>query len=180
MTRRTRQIDDIEKLLNRIEAALVVQNPGTIYAADAFDGLRKTLLNSNKSRRAHISHLITLKDSIDRGASVELLSERVNDFLTELGVHFITDVSRAEHFIFDCDEHGPECVTPAVVDVGADGTEVTIREGHARRPLPTPTPTPATSDDAASPSSDEAPSETAETDAQNSEHNPEELKEEEQ
>ena len=95
-------------------------------------------------------------------------------------MHFITDVSRAEHFIFDCDEYGPECVTPAVVDVGADGTEVTIREGHARRPLPTQTTTPAASEDTASPSSAEASSETADTDAQDSERNPEELKEEEQ
>lgn len=146
-TRRARQIDDIAYLLNRIEAALVVQNPGTIHAAEAFDGLRKTLLYSAKSRRAHVSHLVALKDSIDRGASIELLSERVNDFLMELGVQYITDVSKSDHFIFDGDENGPECVTPAVVDVAADGTEVTIRKGHARRPTPTPTSMPAEPDD---------------------------------
>lgn len=171
MSRRARQIDEIAKLLNRIEAALVVQNPGTIYAAEAFDGLRKTLLNAAKSRRAHISHLITLKDSIDRGASVELLGERVNDFLTELGVQFITDVSRTEHFIFDCDEHGPECVSPAVIDVGADGTEVTIREGHARRPVAAPTPSPAASDDNGSAPPAEPPIETSDPDTTDTEPN---------
>lgn len=138
MTRRGRQIDQIETLLHRIEAALVVQNPGTVLAAEAFDGLRKTLLHSAKSRRAHVAHLVSLRESLDRGAALELISERVDDFLAELGVYVITDTSREQHFVFDGDADGPECVVPAIIDVGVDGSEVTIREGQARRRTVTP------------------------------------------
>lgn len=131
---RRRQLDAIEKLVAEIAGALIVGNPGTGLAVEAYEGLGKQVRFSVKARRMHIAHLLSLKDSLDRGASLDLIRDRVDDFLIELGIQFVTDTSRSQHFIFDCDEDGPEVVTPAVIDIADDGAEVTIREGHARRP----------------------------------------------
>lgn len=131
-------------LLNRIESALVVRDPGSKISADAYDGLRKMLLQSSKNRRIHVSHLLSLSDSLNRDASMQLIKDRVNDFMTELGVTYWSDTSLAELFdVVEGDGSGLECIEPAVVERLEDGRIVEVRRGTARRvpglePVPTP------------------------------------------
>lgn len=121
-------------LLNRIETALVVRDPGSKISADAYDGLRKMLLQSSKNRRIHVSHLLSLSDSLKREASIDQVRDRVNDFLLELGVSYWSDTSLTE--VFDVVEgYGTslECIEPAVVEKLEDGRIVEVRRGTARR-----------------------------------------------
>lgn len=133
-------------LLNRIESALVVRDPGSKISADAYDGLRKMLLQSSKNRRIHVSHLLSLSDSLNRDASMQLIKDRVNDFMTELGVTYWSDTSLVELFdVVEGDGPGLECIEPAVVERLEDGRIVEVRRGTARRvPGPEPVPTPET------------------------------------
>jgi hypothetical protein len=121
-------------LLNRIETALVVRDPGTKVSADAYDGLRKMLLQSSKNRRIHVSHLLSLSDSLNRDASMQLIRDRVGDFMAELGVSYWSDTSQADLFdVIEGEGTVLECVEPAVVERLEDGRIVEVRRGTARR-----------------------------------------------
>lgn len=135
---RREQLDRIERLLERLDAAVVVREPGNARSAEAFDGLRKQIIQSGKSHRSHVAHLLSLEDSIERGANVSLVRDRVGDFLRELGIERTTDVRMADWFEV-VEGAGPllECIQPAVIE-RLDGNHVAlVRLGKARA-LPTP------------------------------------------
>jgi len=125
---------ELHSMVTQLTTLLIVRDPGNAQSADAYDGLRKTILQSAKSRRMHISHLLSLKDSLDRDASTELIKDRVNDFLNELGISYSSDTSVPDYFeVLDGEGDILECVVPAVVDTDADGNTVLITPGKARR-----------------------------------------------
>jgi len=138
----SQQLLDAVQLLQRLDAAVVVRDPGNARSAEAFDGLRKTVLASMKARRSHIAHLLSLSDSIERGASIETIGERVSDFLNEIGLRYVNDTTHADWFdVVEGEGEILECVTPAVVDESELGSML-IRAGTARRvPAPEPLPT---------------------------------------
>lgn len=128
------RLDRIEALLQRLDAAVVVRDPGNARSAEAFDGLRKLMIQSGTSRRSHVAHLLSLSDSIEREAPLELIRDRVNDFLLELGISRSTDVSRTDFFeVIDGEGSGLECVVPAVVERLEDGRVNLVRHGKVRR-----------------------------------------------
>ena len=71
------QLERIENLLNRLDSAVVVRDPGSARAAEAYDGLRKQITQSGKNHRIHTAHLLSLSDSLERGAGIELIRDRV-------------------------------------------------------------------------------------------------------
>jgi hypothetical protein len=131
------QLQRIESLLQRLDAAVVVRDPGNARAAEAYDGLRKSLLLSSKNHRAHVAHLLSLSESLERGATLELIRDRVNDFLFELGVRTVTEVIDPQLFeIVEKVEgsiNGYEVLEPAVVEQLESGELSPIRIGKARQ-----------------------------------------------
>jgi hypothetical protein len=128
------RLERIETLLQRLDAAIVVRDPGNARAAEAFDGLRKLMIQSGTSRRAHVSHLLSLSDSIERNASMDLIRDRVGDFLVELGISRTSDVSQPDFFeIVEGEGEILECITPAVIERFEDGRTNLVRHGKAKR-----------------------------------------------
>ena len=133
MSKRTRLIT-IEGLLQRLDAAVVVRDPGSTHAAEAYEGLRKQIMQSGKSHRIHTAHLLSLADSLERGADMELIRDRVSDFMEELGLKRIYDTGDSELFeIIEGEGSGLECIEPAIVEQLADGRRSVVRQGNARR-----------------------------------------------
>jgi len=133
MSKRTRLIN-IEGLLQRLDAAVVVRDPGSTHAAEAYEGLRKQITHSGKSHRIHTAHLLSLADSLERGADMELIRDRVSDFMAELGLKRIYDTGDSELFeIIEGEGSGLECIEPAIVEQLADGRRFVVRQGNARR-----------------------------------------------
>lgn len=129
-----RQLERIESLLVRLDAAIVVREPGSARAAEAYDGLRKQVNQASKNRRAHVAHLLALSDSIRRGADPELVSKRVEEFLLELGVGRTDSMENTEWFEVEGGEgDGLEVIEPAVIETTDDGTRTVVRLGRARR-----------------------------------------------
>jgi hypothetical protein len=129
-----KELQNISTLLERIDAALVVRDPGNSRAAETFDGLRKQLNQASKNRRIHVSHLLNLSDSIERGAEFQLVKDRVSDFLIELGISRLTDVSQTSFFeIKGGSGEYLKCTVPAVVETLDDGTVSLVRLGEAER-----------------------------------------------
>jgi len=128
------RLDRIETLLNRLDAAVVVRDPGNARSVEAFDGLRKLMIQSGTNRRSHVAHLLSLADSVERDAPSELIRDRVNDFLLELGISRSTDVSRPDFFeVVEGEGEGFECLVPAVIERLEDGRVNLVRHGQARR-----------------------------------------------
>jgi len=127
-------VQQIWALLERIDAALVTRDPGSARSAEAYDGLRKQVNQASKNRRIHVSHLLSLSDSIQREAEYQLVKDRVSDFLAELGVSHTRDVSRADFFeITGGTGDFLVCTTPAVIETLDDGTVSLVRLGQAER-----------------------------------------------
>ena len=127
-------VQQIWALLERIDAALVTRDPGSARSAEAYDGLRKQVNQASKNRRIHVSHLLSLSDSIQRGAEYQLVKDRVSDFLIELGVSHTSDVSRADFFeVTGGTGDFLVCTAPAVIETLDDGTISLVRLGQAER-----------------------------------------------
>ena len=128
------EIRQIIELLERLDAALVVRDPGSARSADAFEGLRRQLNQASKNRRTHISHLLSIQDSIGRGGDFELVKARVEEFIDELGLKFVSETSNADYFeIVGGSGDGLACTKPAVVEVLDDGNSSLVRLGEAVR-----------------------------------------------
>lgn len=128
------QLNRIENLLERLDAAVVVRDPGSARAAESYEGLRKQIVQSGKNHRTHLSHLIALQESIERGGNVELIRDRINDYLNELGIQKTSDTSYATSFeVVEGEGSAFECIEPAIIEVLDDGSIRTHRLGKARR-----------------------------------------------
>lgn len=126
---------EIRNSLSKLEAAVVVREPGTTRSAEAFEGLRKQLNLAVKSHRSHVGHLVSLSDSLDRNADIELIRDRVNDFLQELGIRTIRDYIPQFFEVvetIDGNDDGYEIVEPAIVEELEGGGLSPIRLGKVR------------------------------------------------
>lgn len=134
----------IQALLERVDAALIVRDPGTARSAEAFDGLRRQIAYAAKARRSHVSHLLALDDSIRTGGNIDLIAARLKEYLIELGIERIYDTSLSEAFDIAGDRLGEiEVVEPAVIEREEDGRVTVLRVGKALRtaqPEPKPEP----------------------------------------
>lgn len=128
------RLDDMHDLLQRIEAALVVRDPGTARSVEAYEGLRKAVVGAMKERRQHLAQLISFSEAIERGASMETLAARVKEWCMEAGLRRWDKPEPIEFFqIIEGDGPRLEVITPAWVDDAGDGSVVLIKQGTARR-----------------------------------------------
>jgi hypothetical protein len=128
------QLARIENLLQRLDAAVVVRDPGSARAAEMYEGLRRQIVQSGKNHRTHLSHLLALQDSIDRGADIDLVRERVAEYLKELGIQKYSDTSNIDSFeVIEGEGTDFECIEPAIVEMLEDGSIRTHQLGKARR-----------------------------------------------
>ena len=134
----------IQALLERVDTALIVRDPGSSRSAEAFDGLRRQIAYAAKARRSHVSHLLALDDSIRTGGNVDLIAARLKEYLGELGIERIYDTSLSEAFDIAGDRSGEiEVIEPAVIEREEDGRVTVLRVGKALRtaqPEPKPEP----------------------------------------
>lgn len=129
--RRRDRLDEVHDLLQRIDTALIVRDPGTARSADAYEGLRRQVVASAGDRRKHIVQLTELAEALRRGDDPESLRSRAEEWLLQANVVTVGDVSIVEAFEFTGEGDGAaKLLTPAYVD-GATGS--LIRRGLAER-----------------------------------------------
>lgn len=132
--RTKRYLEEIWMLLNKLDAAVVVRDPGNARSAEVFEGLRRTILQSGKSHRSHVAHLLALHESLERGATLDLIKNRVSDFLRELGVEKLTSLEIRDAFeVVGGTGDGLQLVEPAIVERLSDGSLSVIQLGKAKR-----------------------------------------------
>src|SRR4051812_32665504 len=80
---RRQQLDSIHDLLVRIDAALVVRDPGSARSVDAYDGLRKQIVAAAGERRRMLVMLSEVAESLRQAQSLETLSSKVDEWMLQ-------------------------------------------------------------------------------------------------
>lgn len=122
------EVSQIRLDIARIEAALVVRDPGNTRSVEAYDGLRKQVAAASGDRRRLLVALTELSEAIRRGESTEMLGTRILDWANQTGLTVLSEFVE-EHFELVDGEPGPlRTIEPAYVDIE---TSRTIRRGLA-------------------------------------------------
>lgn len=121
---------ELEHKLDLIYTALVVRDPGTSMAAEAFEGLRKQVIAGATARNAHVAQLAEFDVALRRGASAGDLLKLTAQWLDQAGVVRIDDPTHREAF-----ESTVAPGAPVEVDIPAYVNTVTgqiVRQGRLR------------------------------------------------
>jgi hypothetical protein len=121
------KVDQVAQLLQRVDAGIIVRDPATAYAAEAYEGLRKHVQFASQQQRIHLSTLIGLLDDIAAGATLETLTLRIRDRLSESGVTEVLDPESLPEAFGEIDSSRE--TRPAWVLVSTEGRVNVIRPG---------------------------------------------------
>lgn len=125
------QLRVIEELLQRLQMLLIVRDPASGPAADAYDGLRRAVVASAAERTAHLAHLARLDAEVQRdGASVEAISMLMRDLLAEAGIERTSEWIDGSFDVLDGTGDRFEVIEPAYAE---PSTGRLVRRGKARR-----------------------------------------------
>jgi hypothetical protein len=147
MSRKTNELlQDALARLARLEheaelmrTVLIVKEPGSALAADAYNGLRKQVVAAAAERRSHMVQLATMAVAVHRATSVSDLVPQVQEWMAQAGVVELHGAPRgwqAQDLFEDLEGNGLagagdiDVVEPAYVD---SKTEAVLRLGRARR-----------------------------------------------
>ena len=139
-------LDQLDRRLEKMETILLVREPGSVAAAEAYEGLRRQVVNAVSERLLHLSQLVQFDVALRQGATADEMVRLLDGWLEQASLRRVVDPHHAEHeLLYDLvsDAGGPlEILAPAYVD-SVNGR--VIRTGRARRgpvrhsPIPTPT-----------------------------------------
>lgn len=152
--------EKMHERIRDIDVALIVREPGTARAAEAYEGLRRSVATAARERRQHLAQLVEIADAIERGASIDTLRQRCEQWCLEAGLERRSDVVPEWFSVVEGEGPVLEVIAPAWVD-SASGQ--LVKQGTARRvpgeigKAPAAASTPARAADA--PSAPSAPSE---------------------
>ena len=69
MTKKTKLLEAIDQKTDLIKTVLMVKDSEGVRAAEAYEGLRKTVIDAREARRLHEVHLARMDAAIQRGAN---------------------------------------------------------------------------------------------------------------
>jgi hypothetical protein len=147
--------DKIDRATEQMQTVLMIREPSSTAAADAYEGLRRQVVATATERRQHLAQLAEFDVALQAGLTTEALGRMVDGWFTQAGLERVSSARDADEadLLFDLleDEGGPlEVVSPAFVDTK---TSAIVRRGRARRRAAKPTPS--TTTDASTRSLDE-------------------------
>jgi hypothetical protein len=132
MLRKLRQdIGELKAMVSSINSALIVREPGTALAAEAYEGLRRQVAQATAERRAHLVELVRVLEALDNGVTGESLQRLVAGWADQAGVRRWEAVEPVDYFEVIGDGEGQlEVVNAAWV---VDDPPKLIKPGLARR-----------------------------------------------
>jgi hypothetical protein len=130
-------LDRLERHSDRMTTVLMVREPSSTDAADAYEGLRKQVVAAFAERRSHLAQLVQLDDALGRGADPRALAAMVTEWLEQASLQRVVDFTdpRYQQLFEVLGEPGGamEVVTPAYVD---ELTGRPVRVGRVQRARP--------------------------------------------
>lgn len=142
--------DRVDRTTEQMQTVLMIREPNSTAAAEAYEGLRKQVVTTATERRQHLVQLAEFEAAVRHGADSNQLLSMIDGWMQQAGlvrVQAVDDDDVAVAFDLTEDGGGPlEVLSPAYID---SRTNSVVRKGRARRTAPTaPTaPAPASEDD---------------------------------
>lgn len=107
---------EVKQLVSSINSALIVREPGTALAAEAYEGLRRQVAQATAERHAHLTQLVRILEALDKGVSAESLQLLVEQWAEQAGLRRWHEPDPAEFFEVMGTGDGPlEVLQPAWV-----------------------------------------------------------------
>lgn len=75
-----------------MRTVLIVKEPNTVQAAQAYDGLRKQIGASAAERRSHLNQLVAMSVAVSRATAVEDLVPMLREWMEQAGVVEVHDL----------------------------------------------------------------------------------------
>ena len=113
------QIADLKELMRWITAAMVVTDTPTAAAAEAYEGLRASVVQASRDRNRLLVTLASLTYAIAEGQSIETIGSKIDEEASRNGLVRTSDASNPDYFDFENDR--PACwsievTKPAYID----------------------------------------------------------------
>ena len=122
---------DLQRSIERIDASLVVRDPGNVRSADAYDGLRKQIAISAGDRRRLLVLLTELGEAIRRKEDHQSLQARFDEWSSQAGIGVLSEFN-SDHFDYVENDGNEIAISqPAYVEIDSGRT---IRRGVASGP----------------------------------------------
>jgi hypothetical protein len=127
-------LDQLDRRVDKMETILIIREPSSVAAGDAYEGLRKQVMAALSERLAHLSQLVQLHAAVAGGADARVLSQLVDAWFEQAALLRVDDPGHPQaHALFEVVEDkggAPEVLDPAYVD---SVTGRVIRPGRIRR-----------------------------------------------
>jgi hypothetical protein len=125
--------------LDLLELYLTVRDPGTAKAAEAYDGLRKLLINANKGTQVHLAHLAELHRVASAADSLDPVRAKLGEYMSQVGLHAV-DAGSHRDFFEVTGGSGTSLIvdSPAYVGLDGDGGVSLVMRGVAHYEDPSP------------------------------------------
>jgi hypothetical protein len=128
------QLDQLDRRAEKMEVVLMVREPASGAAAEAYDGLRRQVVAAVTERMAHLTQLVQLDAALTAGADADTVGKLVRSFAEQASLERVTDAGhRDRELLFELVEDlggRLEVLEPAYVDAI---TGRVIRRGSMRR-----------------------------------------------
>ncbi|WP_300608297.1 hypothetical protein [Trebonia sp.] len=130
----TGQIDQLDRRAEKMEVILMVREPTTNVAAEAYEGLRKQVVTAVSERMAHLTQLVQLDAALTAGADADSVGKVVRGWIEQASLQRIVDPDHPQRdLLFEMVEDlggRYEVLEPAYMDAV---TGRVIRRGSIRR-----------------------------------------------
>lgn len=136
------RLRELEHAADLLKTVLVVREPETVHAANAYEGLRRQVVAAAGERRSHLAQLAAMAVAVSRATAVADLRPQVREWLDQAGVVELRELPPGTRAQDAFEEVGGgslegvavlEVLEPAYLD-GTTGT--VLRLGRARAAAP--------------------------------------------
>jgi hypothetical protein len=115
-----------------LEAIMTVRDPSAVSAGEAYDGLRRQVVNSVSQRTAHLSQLVQFERAVTGGATPAELTNMIESWFEQAGLERVSVMDPGGQLFELVEDLGGavEILEPAYVDMNSGRV---VRRGRARR-----------------------------------------------
>lgn len=89
-----RRFEHLDQRLDKLELYFTIRDPGTSKSAEAYEGLRKSLIAAYKGTQSHMAHLAQLHRAATTADSLDPVVAKLGEFMEQVGVVEISDPSQ--------------------------------------------------------------------------------------
>lgn len=127
-------LDRVDRTTEQMQTVLMIREPGSTAAAEAYEGLRKQVIATSTERRQHLVQLAEFETALRNGASISALQALVDGWMQQAGLTRVHKATPEDmDLLFELTEDsGPEFKVTAPAYVDAKSRSV-IRTGRGRK-----------------------------------------------